>query len=78
MTVTYSFFVQTAIIRTPAELMKASNPVPPGVKKLNGIKLRKEVRAGDNMSIHNNIKTGSKIMVEGVVNINVKRPIPKY
>lgn len=42
MTVTYSFFVQTATTSAPAELMKASNPVPPGVKKLNG---RKQPRA---------------------------------
>lgn len=35
MTVTYSFLVQTATTSTPAELMNASNPVPPGVKKLS-------------------------------------------
>lgn len=38
MTVTYSFFVQTATTSTPAELIKASNPVPPEVKKLHGLK----------------------------------------
>jgi len=38
MTVTYSFFVHTATTSTPAELMKASKPVPPGVKKLHGVK----------------------------------------
>lgn len=41
MTVTYSFFVHTATTSTPAELMKASNPVPPGVKKLYGINILK-------------------------------------
>ncbi|KAG7265446.1 hypothetical protein CRUP_002255 [Coryphaenoides rupestris] len=34
MTVMYSFLVHTATTRRPAELMKASKPVPPGVKKL--------------------------------------------